>query len=259
MPYTCGLAVPTDQALLRLSQNSLLATVLDVERDAYYLRDKDLRIFMTTLLRSMRLSHSCRVLRTFTHHRTSGIDVAAQISRSRVPQRYQHTASQNSHLPRLAQPSIWHSIIPKGLRSKYASSETRKKPKNPATYFIWIYLLIGSQAIRIMGLKTDFTTFTRRADLKIAQLREVVEKLQKGEDVDVEKVLGTGDEVQEQDWEEALRELQEQDRIWQNNARKSREERERLAAEERDANPVSGSATPRVTTTPVPPSRPGFY
>ncbi|KAK5467675.1 hypothetical protein LTS15_000648 [Exophiala xenobiotica] len=117
-----------------------------------------------------------------------------------------------------------------------------------------------------MGLKTDFTTFTRRADLKIAQLREVVEKLQKGEDVDVEKVLGTGDEVQEQEWEEALRELQEQDRIWQNNARKSREERERLAAEERDANPVSGSMdtaqmpdTPLVTTTPAPPSRPGFY
>ncbi len=118
-----------------------------------------------------------------------------------------------------------------------------------------------------MGLKTDFTTFVRQADLKIAQLREVVEKIQRGEDVDVEKVLGTGDEAQEREWEEALRELQEQDRIWQNNARKSREERERLAAEERDANPVSGSidtaqetdAPFGTTTTPVPPSRPGFY
>lgn len=213
----------------------------------------------------MKLSHLCPVLRTFTHHRTFRID-AVQISRSRVAQRYQHTASQGSHLPRLAQPSIWHSIIPKSLRSKYAPSETRKKPTNPASYFIWIYLLIGSQAIRIMGLKTDFTTFVRQADLKIAQLREVVEKLQRGEDVDVEKVLGTGDEAQEQEWEEALRELQEQDRIWQNNARKSREEKERLAADERDANPVSGSVdtaqgtdAPLVTTTPVPPSRPGFY
>ena len=40
----------TDQALLRLSQNSLLvATVLDIERDACYLRDRDLRVFITTI------------------------------------------------------------------------------------------------------------------------------------------------------------------------------------------------------------------
>lgn len=117
-----------------------------------------------------------------------------------------------------------------------------------------------------MGTKNDFVTFTRRADLKIAQLREVVEKLQKGQDVDVDKVLGTGDEVQELEWEEALRELQEQDRLWQNNARKSREDRERLAREEQDANPISssvdktqGAEVPSVIPAHIPPPRPGFY
>ncbi|KAJ9633341.1 hypothetical protein H2204_007058 [Knufia peltigerae] len=117
-----------------------------------------------------------------------------------------------------------------------------------------------------MGTKNDFVTFTRKADLKIAQLREVVEKLQRGQDVDVEKVLGTGDNIQELEWEEALRELQEQDRIWQNNARKSREERDRSAREEQDANPISNSVdktqdaeVTSLMSPHVPPSRPGFY
>ncbi|KAL6248853.1 hypothetical protein RBB50_003916 [Rhinocladiella similis] len=186
---------------------------------------------------------------------------------SRCVQRHlQHTSSRGSHLPRLAQPSVWDSIIPKGLRRSNASRDGKKRQSNPATYFIWIYILIGSQAIRIMGTKNDFVTFTRRADLKIAQLREVVEKLQKGQDVDVDKVLGTGDEVQELEWEEALRELQEQDRLWQNNARKSREDRERLAREEQDANPISssvdktqGAEVPSVIPAHIPPPRPGFY
>lgn len=117
-----------------------------------------------------------------------------------------------------------------------------------------------------MGIKTDFATYTRQADLKIEKLRQVVEKLQRGEEVDVEKVLGTGDEIQEQEWEEALRALQEEDRIWQNNARKRREEEERLAREERDANPVNessdhsrGDTGPSVTPKSVTSSGPAFY
>ncbi|KIW20075.1 hypothetical protein PV08_00650 [Exophiala spinifera] len=187
-------------------------------------------------------------------------------SKRYVQRLFQHTSSRGSNLPRLAQPSVWDSIIPKGLRRTHASRDGKKKATNPATYFIWIYILIGSQAIRIMGTKNDFVTFTRKADIKIAQLREVVEKLQQGQDVDVEKVLGSGAEAQELEWEEALRELQEQDRIWQNNAKKSREERERLAREEQDANPVSssvdktqGAEAPSVIPPHIPPPRPGFY
>lgn len=100
----------------------------------------------------------------------------------------------------------------------------------------------------------------RRADLKIAQLREVVEKLQKGEAVDVEKVLGTGDPAQEQEWEDALREIENEERIWQESKKKRDADRKRLEAEQdrleaerRDASPVSESTGRK------PPVAPGFY
>ncbi|KAI1618319.1 hypothetical protein EDD37DRAFT_622329 [Exophiala viscosa] len=208
---------------------------------------------------------ACWLLKSLARGATTRL-CRPQSSRSYVLRRHQHTASGESRLPRIAQPSIWHSIIPRPLRGRSASAEGKKKPTNPATYFLWIYLLIGSQAIRIMGIQNDFTTFMRRADLKIEALRQVVEKLQRGEEVDVEKVLGTGDEVQEQEWEEALRELQEEDRVWQANARKRREEQERLAREEQDANPVNesldkaqGNNATHLAPQPVRRSRPAFY
>ncbi|KIX02686.1 uncharacterized protein Z518_08628 [Rhinocladiella mackenziei CBS 650.93] len=182
--------------------------------------------------------------------------------------RYQHTSPSGHRFPRVAQSSIWHSIIPKALRSRPSTSDqpATKKPPNPATYFIWIYLLIGSQAMRIMGVKNEYTAFIRKADRKVAQLREVVEKLQRGEEVDVEKILGTGDETQEREWEEALKELEEEDRIWQSNKKKSREEQERLAREEQDATPVNDSmdkiqpiSLGSVPTQPNPHPSPGFY
>ncbi len=109
-------------------------------------------------------------------------------------QRNQHT---ESRLPRIAQPSFWDSIIPRFLRRRSSKKGTpaSDKPSNPATYLICIYILIGSQAIRIMSLNSEFMTYSRKADLKIQQVREVVGKLQRGEDVDVEKILGTGDET----------------------------------------------------------------
>lgn len=116
-----------------------------------------------------------------------------------------------------------------------------------------------------MGLKHDFANFTRQADVKLEKLREVVQKLQRGEQVDVEKVLGTGDEIQEQEWEEALRQLQEEDRIWQSNARKRREEKERMLQEQQDANPVNGSlgqtqgTSAASTPKPYTPPSLGFY
>ena len=79
----------------------------------------------------------------------------------------------------------------------------------------------------------------RKADLKIAKLREVVEALQKGEQIDVEAVLGTGDEIQEREWEDALRELEEEDQTWATNKRQRKAELARQAAEKQDASPVS--------------------
>ena len=82
----------------------------------------------------------------------------------------------------------------------------------------------------------------RKAETKIAKLREVIEKLHKGEEVDVEKVLGTGDEAQELEWEEALREIENEDKMWQTSKRNRQEAKEREEAEEQQASPINESS-----------------
>lgn len=54
----------------------------------------------------------------------------------------------------------------------------------------------------MLTLRNEYSTFSRKADQKIALLKEVLDKVQRGEQVDVEKVLGTGDEKQEQEWKD---------------------------------------------------------
>lgn len=51
-------------------------------------------------------------------------------------------------------------------------------------------------------LKNDYAAYSRTTDAKIELLREVIEKIKKGEKVDVERLLGTGDEAKEREWEE---------------------------------------------------------
>ena len=121
------------------------------------------------------------------------------------PQCYR-TYATTDHLPRVAQPSVWQSIIPKAFRnsekSQVPAKPQRKKEWNPATFFICVFLLIGSNAIQMLALKNEYSTFSRKTDAKIKLLRDVLERVQRGEDVDVEKALGTGDEVQEQEWKD---------------------------------------------------------
>ena len=61
---------------------------------------------------------------------------------------------------------------------------------------------MGSQAIQILWLKQDRAHSLRKAEAKISVLREVIECVQRGEDVPVEQVLGTRDAVSEQEWAE---------------------------------------------------------
>ena len=110
------------------------------------------------------------------------------------------------NLPRVAQPSVWQSIIPKAFRnpenSRGPAKPQRTKEWNPATFFICIFLLIGSNAIQMLALKNDYSTFSRKTDAKIKLLKDVLDRVQRGEDVNVEKALGTGDAVQEQEWKD---------------------------------------------------------
>jgi hypothetical protein len=42
--------------------------------------------------------------------------------------------------------------------------------------------------------------YSRRTEVKIGVLRDVIERVQRGEDVDVEGVLGTGNNDAEEEW-----------------------------------------------------------
>lgn len=65
-----------------------------------------------------------------------------------------------------------------------------------------MFLLIGSNAIQMIALRNGFAAFSRQTDNKIALLKEVLQRVQNGEKVDVERLLGTGDEEHEREWEE---------------------------------------------------------
>lgn len=84
----------------------------------------------------------------------------------------------------------------------------------------------------MISLRNEFGAFTRRADARIGLLKEIIEKIQNGEEVDVEGLLGTGDKEREKEWEEGiilthqinpklildsvLREIEREDEAWEN-------------------------------------------
>lgn len=87
-------------------------------------------------------------------------------------------------------------------QSRNPDTVQRSREWNPATFFIVIFLLIGSNAMQMIALRNEFTAFSQRADAKIALLKEVIERVQKGEEVDVKGLLGTGDPEKEKEWEQ---------------------------------------------------------
>ena len=98
---------------------------------------------------------------------------------------------------------FWKSLVPKPLRKENRSQLKQKtKEWNPATFFIVMFLFIGSMSIQMIALRNSFDRYMRSSSIRIGLLREVVEKIQNGEQVDVEKVLGTGDAQKEADWED---------------------------------------------------------
>lgn len=110
--------------------------------------------------------------------------------------------------PNIGQTSFWLSLIPKPLRKSSPTAALKKKVRskewNPATFFIIIFLLIGSMSIQMIAMRNEFAAFSRRADARIGLLKEIIERIQKGEEVDVEGLLGTGDAVREKEWEEGI-------------------------------------------------------
>src|SRR5690242_3060845 len=115
--------------------------------------------------------------------------------------------------PTILRPSFWASMIPKPLKERTSTPPSRGW--NPATPYIILALLVGSQAIQVLWLKQERAHALRKAEAKIGLLREVIERVQNGEDVDVEKVLGTGDEASEREWMEVLQEVRDEEALFQ--------------------------------------------
>ncbi|ODH39913.1 hypothetical protein ACO22_01742 [Paracoccidioides brasiliensis] len=128
-------------------------------------------------------------------------------------------------VPRIVEPSMWTSLIPKFLRNRdlRGTQAVPRKSRGPnaATFFVVIFTLIGSQAIRMVMLRNEYRNYTRSADAKIRLLQEVIERLQKGEDVDVKRLLGTGNEMKEREWEEVLKEIEQEESLWHSKSRKT--------------------------------------
>ncbi|KAL1587990.1 hypothetical protein WHR41_03292 [Cladosporium halotolerans] len=123
--------------------------------------------------------------------------------------------NEGSHLPRVADPSLWRSLVPKALRRDGGDDSGAKKPRskewNPATIFIVLGILVGSNAINILALRREMVNFSRKTEAKLAGLREVLQRVKNGEDVDVERMLGTGNPQQEKEWEDVMNEIEKTD------------------------------------------------
>lgn len=54
----------------------------------------------------------------------------------------------------------------------------------------------------MIAMRHEHDDYMRRANVKVAVLKEVIDRLYRGEDVDVEGMLGAGDEKEERSWQE---------------------------------------------------------
>ncbi|KAF1947254.1 hypothetical protein EJ02DRAFT_334018 [Clathrospora elynae] len=159
-----------------------------------------------------------QLLRTPVIHRTALVPPARPHARAFAVLAPSLPQSRFLSLPRIVQPSFWASMVPKPLKSRREHS--RPKEWNPAIPYIVLGLLVGSQAIQILWLKQERSHNLRKAEAKIGILREVIERVQRGEDVAVEDVLGTGDAGNEREWAEVLKDVQDEEALFQSKKRR---------------------------------------
>ncbi|KAG6030405.1 hypothetical protein E4U19_005043 [Claviceps sp. Clav32 group G5] len=108
----------------------------------------------------------------------------------------------------VADPAFWKSLIPKPFRKENRKHGNGKKSKewNPATFFINMFILIGSMPIQMIALRKQSKEYDRQSSLKIARLHETLRRLRNGEEADGDEILGGVDEAQKDlDWAELLR------------------------------------------------------
>lgn len=149
-------------------------------------------------------------LRQLTHASSPILRTRPGLTPIATPILQQTRLRSSDSMPKIAQSSVWTAMIPNFILNRITGRRGSKKDTskskewNPASFYIIIFILIGSQAIRMLALRNDYTAYTRSTDAKIQLLREVIERVQRGEKVDVEKLLGTGDAAKEREWEEGM-------------------------------------------------------
>ncbi|KAI5299109.1 hypothetical protein KEM56_003511 [Ascosphaera pollenicola] len=171
--------------------------------------------------------------------RHAHIIASATRAYSQTLQYYPASTTRSIHLPRILDPNLYRAIIPKGwsVKPENDAEHGRLPPtRNPALFYTIIFLLIGSQAIHLLVLRKEREGFERSSDARIRVLKDMIGRLQRGEDVDVKKVLGTGDEKQEKSWEELIREIEEEEEMW-----RRRDARAAADAAKREAQEASKS------------------
>lgn len=157
-----------------------------------------------------------------------------------------------SRLPRVANPNFWSSLVPKAFRTPddpveaaeraKARAARKKQPgfwSSPYSVFVLLAILVGSNAIQIIGLRREMLNFSRKTEAKLELLREVVQKVRRGEEVDIRKALGTGNPEAEAEWEEAMKEIEVTDQGWEAREKKDQKRaqtfgQQKMASEERE-------------------------
>ncbi|KAK6520685.1 hypothetical protein TWF506_000934 [Arthrobotrys conoides] len=138
--------------------------------------------------------------------------------------------SVNSFIPRVFSPTWWSQHLPQGLfkSTVKSSKETVKRKWDPAWGYILLALFVGSQSLNIMALRQESQVFIRRSDARIETLREIIENIQQGkwapDGEEVERALRLGKpERDDRQWEEVMKEIEEEDSKWQQEAQRQRE------------------------------------
>ncbi|SMR50590.1 unnamed protein product [Zymoseptoria tritici ST99CH_1A5] len=173
-----------------------------------------------------------------------------------------------SRLPRVANPSFWSSLIPRPFRRPVTEAEVIERAlkrsagaeeRRTGIKFLVLGILVGSNAINLISIKRDMLNFTRQTDAKLELLREVVQKVKNGEDVDVKQALGTGDPEHEKEWEQVMKELEETDMLLEGRkkreAKRQQKEQQRRIKEEDDVRaaqpaPAEGASEAQKTSQP---------
>ncbi|KAJ5461116.1 uncharacterized protein N7458_002668 [Penicillium daleae] len=156
----------------------------------------------------------------------------------------------SERLPKIADSSVWTAMVPRFIRNRKSRKAGESKEWNPATFYIVMFTLIGSQAIRLLTLKNGYAAYRRSVDAKIELLKEVIGRLQKGEKVDVEKLLGTGDEAKELEWEDVLQQIEQEDAQWHSQPKAAKEEKSTQESERKDSS-VSETSSDNDTATKI--------